>query len=256
MKKLYFLLFAFSFLLNHSQILKKFDINGIERKALLYEPSVKSNKIPVVFIFHGHGGNATSASKRMDFQNYYKEALVVFMEGIPGTSGYVTDKEGKLNGWQMFLNQNGNRDILFFDKVLQEISSQYKIDENKIFVVGHSNGSRFVNVLWQERGDKIAGIISVAAQGGMMIWGAKPISFWMSMGKNDPLVPYETQKKSIPIVMKNLGVDPEKFTLQENLKIYKGKENTELVLQEKEGGHEFPRESIPDMVEFFKRNKK
>lgn len=239
-----------------SQINKTYTINGVERNAIFYEPNIKSQKIPVIFVFHGHGGNAKNASKRIDFQNYDKEALVIFMEGIPGTSGYVIDREGKLNGWQMFPNQNGNRDINFFDKVLEDIHKNYKIDDSQIYVVGHSNGARFVNVLWATRADKIAGIISVSAQGGMMISNAKPVSIWLSMGKSDPLVPYENQKKSIPIVLKNLGVNEQKFSEKGDLKMYKGIENTELIVEERNAGHEFPQESIPEMVEFLKRQKK
>lgn len=237
-----------------SQITKNYNINGVERITMIYGPTIKLEKIPVVFVFHGHGGNATFASKRIDFQDYYKEALVIFMEGIPGTSGYVVDKEGKLNGWQMFPNQSGNRDVNFFDEVMEDIRKNYKIDDEKIFVVGHSNGARFVNVLWKERGTELAGIISASAQGGMMISGAKPVSIWMSMGMKDPLVAYESQKKSIPFVMKNLGIDDEKFSKKGNLKIYKGIKNTELVLEERNAGHEFPQESIPEIVKFMKRN--
>ena len=40
------------------QNIRKVQIEGIERKAIFYEPKIKSEKTPVVFIFHGHGGAA------------------------------------------------------------------------------------------------------------------------------------------------------------------------------------------------------
>ncbi len=249
-------LFAFLSVTIWGQIEKTFSIEGVSRKCIIYEPQQKTEKVPVVFVFHGHGGNTKHASKTMNFQDEFPEALVVFMQGIPGTSGYVVDKEGSLNGWQMFPNENGNRDVLFFDEVLKNLKENYKIDENKIFVVGHSNGARFANVLWKERGDQLAGIISVAAQGGFMIKGAKPISVWMSMGKNDPLVSYDFQKKSIPIVIENLRVDAAKFRTKKEFKIYQGIDNTELIVEERDAGHEFPQKSIPEMVAFMKRNSK
>lgn len=250
------LLFVFTFSFFFTQISKTFDINGTARKALVFEPALKSTKIPVIFVFHGHGGNANLASRRIDFQNYDKESLVVFMEGIPGTSGYVVDKNGLLNGWQMFPNDHGNRDVLFFDEVLKDLQKNYSIDESRIYLVGHSNGARFVNVLWAERADKIAAICSVAAQGGNMIRGAKPLSVWMSMGKNDPLVPYQNQQKSIEIVEKNLKIDPKTAVIKGEKTFYKGTNQTELVVEMRNSGHEFPHESIPEMVEFFKRQKK
>lgn len=74
------------------------------------------------------------------------------------------------------------------------------------------------------------------------------------MGKNDPLVPYATQKKSIPIVKKNLQIDESSAVHNGDTTTFTGIENTELVIEEKNAGHEFPHESIPEMVEFFRRN--
>ncbi len=250
--------FFFSFLsvTIWGQIEKAYTIEGVSRKCIIFEPQQKTEKAPVVFVFHGHGGTMKNASKTMNFQDEFPEAVVVFMQGIPGTSGYVVDKEGLLSGWQMFPNDSGNRDVLFFDEVLKDVQKNYSTDVQEIYLVGHSNGARFTNVLWKERGDQLAGIISVAAQGGMMIKGAKPISVWMSLGKNDPLVSYDFQKKSIPIVMRNLGVDATKVQVKNNLKFYSGIDNTELIVEERNAGHEFPQESIPEMVAFMKRNSK
>ncbi|MBU8883655.1 acetylxylan esterase [Kaistella sp. DKR-2] len=254
MKKILLLLSVFAFSFFFSQITKTFDINGTARKALVFQPQLKSEKTPVIFVFHGHGGNAQFASKKIDFQNYDKETLVVFMEGIPGTSGYVVDKKGLLNGWQMFPNDHGNRDVLFFDEVLKDLTKNYNVDASRIYAVGHSNGARFVNVLWVERADKIAAICSVAAQGGRMIKGAKPLSVWMSMGKNDPLVPYGMQKQSVAMVEDNLKADPKTAVVKGDKTFYTGTDHTELVVEERSAGHEFPHESIPEMVAFFKRH--
>lgn len=254
MKKILLLLACFAFSFVFSQITRTFDINGTPRKALVFQPKVQAGKSPVIFVFHGHGGNAQFASKKIDFQNYDQQALVVFMEGIPGTSGYVIDKKGRLNGWQMFPNDKGNRDVLFFDEVLKDLVKNDNADAERIYLVGHSNGARFVNVLWAERADKIAAICSVAAQGGRMIQGAKPLSVWMSMGKNDPLVPYRIQKQSIDVVAGNLKTDAKTTVVKGDRTFYKGINGTELIVEERNAGHEFPHESIPEMVAFFKRH--
>ena len=256
MKKILLLLSVFAFSFFFSQLPKTFTVGGTLRKAVLFGPTIKSEKTPVIFVFHGHGGNAEFASRKIDFQNYDKKALVVFMEGIPGTSGYVVDKKGLLDGWQMFPNDHGNRDVLFFDEVLRNLTENYSIDTGRIYLAGHSNGARFVNVLWVERADKIAAICSVAAQGGRMIMGAKPLSVWMSMGKNDPLVPYTMQKRSIPIVADNLKTDPKTAVVKGDKTFSTGTDETELVVEERNAGHEFPHESIPEIIEFFRRNSK
>ena len=252
MRKLTLLILLFIFHNVFAQQSLEFNIQGLKREAILYKPTKLSKNTPVVFVFHGHGGNAKHASNKMNFQDFYKEAVVVFMEGIPGTSGYVIDKEGKMNGWQMFPNQNENRDVLFFDEVLKYLKMNFKTAD--VFAAGHSNGARFVNVLWKERPEELSAIISVAAQGGIMIRDAKPLSVWMSMGKNDPLVPFNNQKNSVPIVQKSLKINPNTGIVKGDKTYFKGKSGKELVVEEREAGHKFPEKSIPEMVEFMKSN--
>lgn len=238
-----------------AQINKTYTVKGVERKAILYEPQTKTANTPVIFFFHGHGGNAKHAARNYKFYYEYKESLVIYMEGIPGRTSRV-DAEGKMNGWQHFPDDLGNRDVIFFDTVLASIKRNYSIDTNRVYIAGHSNGARFVNVLWVERPETIAAICSVAAQGGMMIRNAKPISIWVSMGKKDPIVPYKNQKLSIPIIKKNLGIESSGVKTNGEITNYTGIKGTELVVQERDAGHDFPTTSIPEIVAFFKRQVK
>lgn len=253
MKKWFSLyLFAFSFLI-FSQTTKNYNINGTSRKAIIYEPTVKSDKVPVVFVFHGHGGNANFVSRRIDIQNYYKDALVIFMQGLPGRKVPGIDPNGTMNGWQIFTDDLGGRDIKFFDDVLADIHKAYKIDDSRIYLIGHSNGARFVNVLWKKRGEKITAICSASAQGGEMISGAVPISVWMYIGKNDKIVSPQNQELSIPIVKSNLGISLAGKTDGDKT-IFKGKNNTELVIQSSDASHEFPKQSLQDIADFFRKH--
>lgn len=238
-----------------AQTERTFDVEDAKRTAVIYEGEAKTKKSPVVFVFHGHGGNVRNAQRRLNFHDNWKEALVVYMQGIPGVAGII-DPAGKKNGWQKNPGEVNDRDVKFFDEVLKQLSRDYKIDDKRIYAVGHSNGARFVNVLWAMRGEKFAAFCSVAAQGGLMIRDAVPRSIWMSMGENDPLVPVEGQKLSVGIVQKVLKVDTGKGKTEGEVTTYKGTKNTELVVEIRSGGHEFPQNSIPKMVEFFKRNVK
>lgn len=253
MKKWFSLyLFAFSFLI-FSQTTKNYNINGTSRKAIIYEPTVKSDKVPVVFVFHGHGGNANFVSRRIDIQNYYKDALVIFMQGLPGRKVPGIDPNGTMNGWQIFTDDLGGRDIKFFDDVLADIHKAYKIDDSRIYLIGHSNGARFVNVLWKTKGEKITAICSASAQGGEMISNAVPISVWMYIGKNDKIVSPQNQELSIPIVKSNLGISMAGKTGGDKT-IFKGKNNTELVIQSSDSSHEFPKQSLQDIAYFFRKH--
>ncbi|WP_312761322.1 hypothetical protein, partial [Epilithonimonas sp.] len=117
MKNLLLLIFLSWITTLNSQITKHFTIDGVIRKALIYEPATKTDKTPVIFVFHGHGGNANFVSRRIDIQNYYKDALVIFMQGLPGRKVPGIDPNGTMNGWQIFTDDLGGRDIKFFDVV-------------------------------------------------------------------------------------------------------------------------------------------
>lgn len=229
-----------------------FNVDGSGRTAIIFPPKFLQQSAPVVFVFHGHGGNARMAARRLNFQEYFPEALVVFMQGLPGRKVPGLDPDGTKNGWQIFTDDLGRRDIHFFDVALAQLKSTYHIDAKRVYIVGHSNGGRFVNVLWKERAADIAAVISVSGQGGDLIQGAKPVSVWMSMGKDDLVIPFSEQKKSIPVVMENLGVDEKHLRKEGNLDIYSGKEGTVLVVDIHTGGHEFPGSSIPKMVSFLR----
>jgi polyhydroxybutyrate depolymerase len=235
-----------------AQTERTFDVDGVKRTAVIYEGSLKDKK-PVVFVFHGHGGNVRNAQRKLNFHDAWKDALVVYMQGIPGVIG-ITDKAGDKNGWQKNPDELNNRDVKFFDEVLKQIGKDYKIDDKRIYAVGHSNGARFVNVLWAMRGEKFAAFCSVSAQGGLMIKDALPKPIWISMGENDPLVPANGQKMSIPIIQKILKADANKGETKDNLTTYKGTNDSEFVVEIRNAGHEFPTASIPNIVDFFKRN--
>ena len=152
-----------------------FIIDGMERQAVAY-PNAKPAPgagAPVVFVFHGHGGTAQNVARRLRIHELWSEAVVVYLQGVPGVRG-ITDPEGKRNGWQKSPGEVGDRDLKFFDAAVERVQKKYKTDPNRIYVLGHSNGGRFVNALWNSRGDKLAGICSAAGPGGRLIEMAAP----------------------------------------------------------------------------------
>src|SRR5690349_17017563 len=76
-----------------------FQVGGESRQALIYSPTIKSSNPPLVFGFHGHGGNMRNAARSFQMHEVWPEAVVVYMQGVP-SSGNIVDKEGKKNGWQ------------------------------------------------------------------------------------------------------------------------------------------------------------
>jgi polyhydroxybutyrate depolymerase len=63
-------------------------IDGVKREALVFVPKPATNEIrhPVVFAWHGHGGNMQGTSQLMHIQAVWPEAIVVYAQGLPTKS--------------------------------------------------------------------------------------------------------------------------------------------------------------------------
>src|SRR5213080_2182728 len=106
----------------------KWTVDGVEREALVFLPSTSSKaKPPVIFAFHGHGGNIHFAAREMAFQNFWLEAIVVYPQGLP-TAGIIMDREGKKPGWQREPGQEQDRDLKFVDAIMATLREKYSAD--------------------------------------------------------------------------------------------------------------------------------
>jgi polyhydroxybutyrate depolymerase len=237
--------------------LQTFNVDPVPRQAVVYANTKQppADGAPLVFVFHGRGGQAKRAAARFRLQEHWPESVVVYMQGLPGAAG-VKDPAGKQPGWQSAPGEQRDRDVKFFDAALAQLQKQHKTDADRVYLLGHSNGARFANVLWQMRGDKLAALCSAAAQGGRLIRDCKPKSIFMIMGEKDTIAPFNWQRRSIDLARQVLGADPTKGETEGLARTEPGKDNTELVTYIHPGGHEFPDEAVPLVVEFFQRHKR
>ncbi len=56
-----------------------------------------------------------------------------------------------------------DRDLKFFDAMLDSMEKEYRVDPGRVYAAGHSNGGQFTYLLWQMRSDKIAAVETAAA---------------------------------------------------------------------------------------------
>ena len=126
---------------------RQWTVDGVARQALVYlPPPAGTNPAPVIFAFHGHGGSMQNAARTFRLQTRWPEALVVYMQGL-NTPGRLTDPEGKRPGWQSAEGDQGDRDLKFFDTVLDSLRKDYRVDDKRIYATGHSNGGGFTYLL-------------------------------------------------------------------------------------------------------------
>lgn len=228
------------------------EVADLTRRFLLYVPKDQAQPAPVVFAFHGHGGNAIAAARSFRFQKHWPDAIIVYMQGIP-TPGPLTDPEGKRNGWQHGAGDQGDRDLKFFDAVLNYLKDRYKVDELRIYSTGHSNGGGFTYLLWQARGDLFAAM-APSASAARYVRNLKPKPVMHLAGEKDTLVKYEWQAVMMQALRKTNQCEETGSAWAEFATEYTSAIGTPVVTYIHPGTHQYPAEAPPLIVKFFKEH--
>jgi polyhydroxybutyrate depolymerase len=157
---------------------------------------------------------------------------VVYPQGLPTAS--PRDLAGKRAGWLMLPGAN-NKDLKLFDAMFETARREWRIDTNRVFVTGHSNGGGFTYLLSGARGDLLAGVAPVAAGGAVFLRQAKPCPVIHIAGKNDQIVEFRNQERAVEAARKVNGTDAP----------------VEIVVHS--GGHAYPSDAPEKIIAFFKQ---
>lgn len=237
---------------------RNWTVDGQDRTALLYAPTsavkaANAKAVPIVFVFHGHGGNARQAALSFHIHQLWPEALCIYPQGL-NTPGKLTDPEGKRSGWQHSAGDQQDRDLKFFDAMLSSISQEYAIDPQQVFSTGHSNGGGFTYLLWAERGDKIRAVAPSAAVGRVLAESkSKPKPVLHLAGENDELVKYAWKQSTLGELKRFNGCSSTGVDWDKNCTLYRSQQNAPLVAFVHAGAHKFPDEGPQLIVKFFKQ---
>jgi len=242
-------LFIFHFSAQASSSVMTWNVDGVQRQALVFAPSSDKpgEKHPLIFGFHGHGGNMNHASKGMHFQDLWPEAIVVYPQGLPSPT--PRDPEGNAPGWQIDAGQNGDRDLKFFDTMLSDLKKKYTVDGSKVFTVGFSNGSAFSYLLWAKRAKDLAAIGICAGRMTSTPSDARPLI--AIAGQSDKLIPFSEQEDTLARARKVDHTDDTPQSCGTNCSLYKGKGDSSVMVLVHPGGHIVPPWAGQAIVDFF-----
>jgi polyhydroxybutyrate depolymerase len=221
------------------------------REAIVYAPPAKdkSEKRPLVFAFHGHGGTAERAAKRIVFHELWPDAVSVYPQGLATATDI--DPTGRLPGWQKTAGVQSDRDLAFFDAMLKTMVAEHQVDPNRVYACGHSNGGYFCYLLFSTRSDALAAIAPVAASLNVRdLKDLKPKPVFHVAGERDPLVKYAWQEKTLEQLRKVNGCDQ---PAGEHCTEFSSKNGPPVVAYLHSGGHEIPAGSLPRITEFFQK---
>lgn len=232
-------------------------IEGVNRTAIVFQPA--GTNLPVLFIFHGHGGTAAGFTKHQ-FEVLWPEAIVVYAQGLPTPT--PSDRSGTENGWQDFIGEVSDQthvkdqDIKFFDAMLATFMGF--IDPRLVFVHGYSNGGGLVyNVLWPLRGAQLAGLAVDAATVTSTV-NRVPLAAIHIAGKSDPVVSFARQQSTVesikslnkcwsiglPYYISLLGISSTKWW---------SPIRRPVVFSSYDGNHDYPDNAPKVIVKFLKR---
>lgn len=246
-------------------------LGGLTRHGLVCVPEQgAATPAPLLLVFHGHGGCAYEMAARTQLHESWPQAWVIYPDGLTGTAT-PNDPSGSQRGWQLYPNQQGDRDVALVRELVAGLTNGAAVDPARVYATGHSNGSRFVGVLWAALPSLFKALVFNAAQPGDLLsrYGTQmtPRSVALVMGQTDCVVPYNAalgcstpvlladnyQEASIHAVRAQLGLTAQP-TPAPGAYSETSASGHEFGLYLHSGGHEWPVDLGPAAVAFFKRH--
>ena len=156
--------------------------DGNNREYIIYIPSNYDGSESVPLMFNFHGGNGLAS----DFMNYTND-----MRPIADTAGFIavypqaaTDPTDGSYSW-LHKAPTSHNDIFFIEAIIDALSSEFSIDNDRVYACGYSEGGIFSYELACRLNNKIAAISSVS---GSMLFDAFRDSYY-NLGFCSPVHP-------------------------------------------------------------------
>ena len=164
--------------------------DGMNREYILYVPNSydETSATPILFNFHGFGGSANQFISRADMraEAELNSFILVYpqgscLDGVPHWNPCPIDGD----------NKSSADDLGFFEAMVNEISSEYTVDMERIYAAGFSNGGMMAYGLANYKSDLIAAVASVS---GSMLdcleTPSHPMPVLHLHGTSDGVLPY------------------------------------------------------------------
>lgn len=128
-------------------------VGGTNRSFRLATPAERTGAMPLVVVFHGLGDSPESM------------AAYSGLDGLAASHGCVVAYPAAVNGmWRVRGTKASdilaNPDIAFFDQLLSNLSQRFRLDSNRVYLVGMSNGAEFVHLLLKARASEVAAAVA------------------------------------------------------------------------------------------------
>lgn len=163
MKKYFPILFICFFSLSFLQAQQTESHNivhdGLDREYHIYIPVSYdgATSVPLLFVFHGYGGNARDLMRWGDMRSVADTAGFILI--VPqGYKDHRGSPHWNVGSWTIGSTVD---DIGFIEKIINRTSDEFNLDLKRVYSYGHSNGGYFSFELACQLGNKIAAIGSI-----------------------------------------------------------------------------------------------
>ena len=169
-------------LFGQQQLNRTLFFDGQNRSFIVYVPSSydATTQVPLLFNFHGGGGTSS------DFINYEND-----MRPIADTANFIAvypqaavDPTDGSNSW-LHKTPTTHNDVNFIEAIIDTLSNDYNIDNDRVYACGYSEGGIFSYELGCRLNDRIAAFSSVS---GSMLVDAFRVSYY-NLGNCSPIHP-------------------------------------------------------------------
>lgn len=184
----------------------------VERTYIVQRPSdYDSSKLyPVVFAFHGHGGNAQSWTDMIGDLVETHKFIGVYPQGYKDSEAKDSRGEQAGTSWNLGAEESTADDVIFVSEIISAIA-YLSPDAAMRFAIGNSNGAALSNFLASNGNKMFSGIgttvsglietrvggdtdVTIQASGNTYKYGlsssAKPLSVVAISGMADPIIPF------------------------------------------------------------------
>lgn len=246
-------------------------VGSLTRNYILIVPKAydASRRLPMVVLLHGWMGNASRilAMTRLEAKAEKEGFIVVAPEAL-----------GEPKGWNVgYLDLSGMNhpdDAGFVSSVIDQAEKEVGVDEDRLYVMGHSNGAMLAHLVGSKLAGRLAAIGAVAGTIGMpgkdtIPAPASPVSAILLHGQADGMVAYDTKHPALlntigaPLAAKwwaekdGISGDPVRTNLspEEILDTYSGANGVEVQLVTyPKGTHDWPSDATDLIWAFFIRH--
>lgn len=169
------------------------DVGGRTRTYFVHTPPgyAGDDKLPLVMVLHGGGGNAENAERMSGMSDKADAAnfLVVYPDGTGGAGEHFhTWNSGNCCAYAL---RNDVDDVAFLRALLDKLEYEYAVDPKRVFVTGMSNGGMMAYRVGCTLADKVAAIAPVAGSLDIECNPSQPVSVIAFHGTADENVPYD-----------------------------------------------------------------